>query len=292
MTDPATTSPPAAKSKSNCLLVGCLAVVVVFVLGVIGLVALGALSKHLETPQQRAADKAQEDKEIADDKAAQAAKLAPTFDAAKLAQARLAAVAAAVTPSSDLKLKAVQRPRADGASLEFAPVDAEYMRRFHGLIPRDTSGTLWLRHKAFADLADEATSVYANAENDAYAVNDADKKLTDIGYIGVIHTTNLKMPRLLSAGGVFKDGSFDAGVFEGWIQIVSYPGAKTLCEVPFTARSSDHVGGGMELRLRIRGIPVTGGGTDASPQQQVEDDFEANVFKAAQAAVDGAASTQ
>ncbi len=283
MTEP--TTPPPSSSKSNCLLFGCLGVIMACVLGVVGLMALGAIYKHYETPQQRAADKAREDKEIADSKAAQAADLAKTFATAKLAQAHLAAIAAAVTPTADLKT--VRSSRADRTSLEFAPVDAEYMRRFHGEIPHDTSGTGWLRHKAFADLVYEATSVYANAENDAYAAIDADKKLTDIGYVGVIHTTNLKPPRLLSAGGVFKDGSFEAGVFVGWIQVVSYPDAKTQCEVPFTATSSDHIGGGMELRLRIRGIPITTGGTDAPPQQQVEDDFEANVFKAAQAAVDG-----
>lgn len=285
MADPASSSPTPAK-KNNPVLIGCLVVAAIAVVGVIVVLALGVfLAKREEdakTPAQRVAEKAAE---MQHSHAEEASRLEPTLAEAKVAQARFATIATAVAATSDLKR--VPCPHVDGEPLEFAPVDAEFMGRFHGAIPRDVSGTPWFRHKAFSDLADELKNTYANPENDAYAAIRADKDLAGVGRIAVIHTLSLKEPRLLSEGGVFKDGSYDAGSFSGWIQLMSYPDGKTVCEMPFSATSSSSVGGGIGIGLRIRGIPITGAMPKPTPQQQIEDDFQANVWKAAQAVVDG-----
>ncbi len=192
MVDPTSFSPPPIK-KNNPWLIGCLVVAGIAAVALVAFLALVMfVAKHEEdakTPTQRAAEKVAT---MQQNQAEEASRLAPIFAAGKNAQARFAAIASAVTATSDLMR--MPCPHVDGEPLEFAPVDAEFMMRFHGAIPPDVSGTPWFRHKAFTRLADELTSHYADPENDAYAAINADRDLAEVGRIAVIHTLSLKEP--------------------------------------------------------------------------------------------------
>lgn len=272
----------APRKKNNPLLLGCFAVIALCALAVVGLLFIGWIDQRLETPQQRKARQAALDKEYAQD---EARRLAPIIANGAKAQARLSNVAAAVAATADLK--ATPCPHTDGQTIDFAPVDAPYMRRFKDGLPSDASGVAWLRHEAFKDVGDHSTkglTKQARAEFDAEAATEADRMLADAGNVAVIHTIALTEPKLSSAGGAFKDGSYDGGSFSGWIQLIDYRTAKTLCEQPFSAQSSTSVGGGVSIR--IRGIPINHLGSDPTPQEQIDNDFQSNVWKAAQDAVD------
>lgn len=273
---------PQSPPKNSPLLIGCLVVLGLFVVAIIGLVFIGWLAQKFETPAQRKADQIAATKEAKAEQDAQARELAASIAKGKAAQERLAKVAAAVATLDDLK--AMPCPHPNGAALDFAPVDAEYMRRFRDGIPTDVSGTAWFRYEAFNGLGYDPKNGGSKTESDAAAAGDADRRLAGVGSVAVIHTISLRAPRLVSAGGAFKDGSYEGGSFSGWIQLIDYSTARTVCEQPFSASSSTSVGGGVSIR--IRGIPLNHFGPNPTPQQQIDKDFQSNFWKAAQDAVD------
>jgi hypothetical protein len=97
----------------------------------------------------------------------------------------------------------------------------------------------------------------------------------------VIHTTHLQMPKPLA------DKQFEGGRFDGFVQLIKYPGGETICLAPFSASSSDSVGGGVGFGLRVRGIslPLTGAMPKKDPQQQLDEDFEERFWRAEEAAL-------
>ncbi len=286
MADPVSPVPP-PPAKNSPMLIGCLAVAGMIVAGLALMALLCLLIDFTKTPAQRAAEKAQDAADDTRRRADDAKQLALTLAQGKADQARFATIAAAVAAIADLKQ--MPCPHSDGDSLEFAPVDAPFMRRFDGAFPRDVSGTAWFRYKTFS-ASHETDYGSGQAKYDAESAISADEDLVKVARIGVVHTLSLTEPKLLSSGGTFKDGSYDGGAFSGWIQLISYPGGKTICEVPFSAVSSTSVGGGIGIGLRIRGIPLTNP-LKATPEQQIENDFQGNFWTAAQAAVDGTAAS-
>lgn len=277
---------PSPKKKTNALMIGCLVLVAGAVVLAIAVVVFGViLAKREEsarTPAQRQAEKQASNKQWKEE---EAARLAPTLAQGQTIQARLAKIAGELPAVADMK--AMPCPHVAGESLDFVPIDAELLRRFRDGIPRDDSGTAWFRHAVFAEIVAVPKSSYPGPENEALALIAADKIFADSGHIAVIHTSSLKAPHLLKAAGIMSDGSFDAGHFSGWIQLIAYPDDKTVCEVPFSADSSQRIGGGIEIGLRIRGIsiPVTGALPKPAAEQQLDDDFQSNVWTAAEAAI-------
>lgn len=272
---PAPLPPP---KKRNNFLIGCLVVLLLLVLGGVAVVVLGIYAAKNEydklAPDARKAyDQARE----AAASAEEASRLAPTLAQGAQAQARLATAAHAVADASAL----TPAPCPPDPARVSIPVDAEWFGQLASGVPEERVGTPWMRHRVFQTLADEPFDQYVSDENMALAEAAADRDLSDAGTVAVIHTTTLKMPKALDAN------KFEGGHFEGFVQLLKYPSGDSICVAPFSADSSESVGGGLGIGLRVRGIsiPVTGAMPKKEPQQQVEEDFQGRFWQAEEAAL-------
>jgi len=256
-------------------------------LGFLGVVRFGGFSigalggflgkRELEamTPAQRAAMEAKRNAEL---DASEAARLAPTLAEGAQAQARLAKAAQAVAAADALQAKPCPPEVVQSTPI---PVDAEWFRALAGGLPKEKIGTPWFRHQAFTDLADDPFGSYITAENTAYATIRADKDAANAGYVAVIHTTALQLPKLIDKS------SFEGGRFDGFVQVIRYPAGTSECIAKLHAESSEKIGGGIGIGLRVRGIriPITGAMPKEEPQKQIEEDFQGHFWEAEEAAL-------
>lgn len=269
--------PPPSKGSGKKWLIGCLVVMVSLVMLGMAVLMLGVYAAKREldamTPQQRASYDAARQAEL---DAFRASEDGPMLAKGAAARARLAAVAQRVEP--DAAPTALSCPR-DSARAN-VPVDAEWFRSLAIDVPHEPVGVPWFRHSAFMNLADGALRKRLPLyEAEAWA--HTDEELAKAGIVTVIHAVHLREPKLLSGK------EFQGGEFDGWLQVMRYPDGDTLCRVPFTARSSDKIGGGLGFGLRVRGIsvPVTRAMPKKEPQQQIEADFQERFWAAQEAAL-------
>ena len=106
------------------------------------------------------------------------------------------------------------------------------------------------------------------------------------GMAVVLEAWDPVLHRLLAVKLVDKT-SFEGGRFDGFVQVIRYPAGTSECIVPLHAESSQEIGGGIGIGLRIRGIrvPITGAMPKEDPQKQVEEDFQGHFWQAAEAAL-------
>ncbi|MEO8160704.1 MAG: hypothetical protein ABI588_04735 [Arenimonas sp.] len=270
--------PPPSGSGAKKWLIGCLVVLLLGVVAAVAVVAIGvyAAKRQLDamTPDAR---KAYEDARTAAAALGESARLAPTLAEGEQAQSRLATAARNVAPDQAMTTSACPPDPSRGAS----PVDAPWFRALADGVPQAPVGTPWFRHQVFSKIAEVPLGQYPGKENEALAMIAADRELAVAGAIAVIHTTRLVEPKLL-------DGKqFEGGRFEGFVQLIKYPEGGSICLVPFSASSSDSVGGGVGIGLRVRGIsiPISDAMPNKDGQQQLDEDFQERFWAAEEAAL-------
>jgi hypothetical protein len=215
--------PPPPK-KRNPWLIGCLVILVLLLLGAGAVLLLGIYAAKKGYDEY--APKAQQALEEARKASAQvqaAAQDAQAFAQGAEAQARLALATREVATAEAMREVACP-PDPTRASV---PVDAEWFRALAGGVPRAPMGTPWMRHRVFENLANVGLDGAADEPQLALAGIAADRDLSDVGVIAVIHQTNLEMPQ---AG--------TPGHFEGFVQLIKYPTGDSICLEPFSADSA------------------------------------------------------
>jgi hypothetical protein len=253
--------------------VGCLSFVGLFIL----LAVIGTIGRALMTPEQKAAEAAQQQaaaaKEKADEQAATAKRLTTDEQAADGLLRKMTLLRRHLPPIEQVReIPPPASPRLDDVVGE--PVDYGFFSQFAetGFTPLPATQTVpWYRGRIMDDIEDALTSEETPEKRKAklaQAATDLESK----PYYVIFLPLEQELPKVDP-----DQKTYASGYFNGWEIVVDAKKGEPICQVKFEASSSAHVS---KTRLKVEGIPLGSGITSA-----IGKDFTDNFWAAANKAL-------